>query len=876
MQSLEYCEHEAEAQQHEQTAAVSTAPAEEAPEQSTAPAKEAPQHATAVSTAPAKEAPTSSPSKIDAVTPTSAQQHEQTTVMAEQQAKAVSTAPVEEAPEQSKAPAKEAPQHATAASTAPAKEAPASSPSKIDAVTTTVAQSHEQTTELTEQQEKAEKQEDAPSSPSKIDAVTTTLAQQHEQTAGMVEQHATAVSTALVEEAPEQSTAPAKEALAVSTAPAKEAPASSPSKIDAVTTTVAQSHEQTTELTEQQEKAEKQEDAPSSPSKIDAVTTTLAQQHEQTAGMVEQHATAVSTALVEEAPEQSTAPAKEALAVSTVPAKEAPASSPSKIDAVTTTVAQPHEQTTELTEQQEKAEKQEDAPSSPSKIDAVTTTLAQQHEQTAGMVEQHATAVSTAPVEEAPEQSKAPAKEAPQHATAVSTAPAKEAPASSPSKIDAVTTAQPHEQTTELTERQEKAEKQEDAPSSPSKIDAVPTALAQQHEQTTGMVEQHAKAVSTAPVEEAPEQSKAPAKEAPQHPTTVAQQEPSATEGQMTAIEHRQQQLLLQLEKRLAETEARLAAAEACRQQQQDMTRKTPEDDSDIEIVSVVEAPKRKVAKVKHEQSELQRGIKRELPDTDLLLERSPKHIKQEIGTEASETETQGVDVASSSSNVSVNESVNQSPASKEAEEETGNSNEQIPCIMLQDEQWQRLLSNKTDCLIRTYPLKESAEKCFEVLTLNAATTGCLHVGRVEVSNVAQVTRKNQLDKHVQAEKRMLMARMDAKKEVFSWKVSTVNVLSTPTNVRFTTNKFRPKHFYCSKADLADGILWQVPRPSLYETPKFFMKLLSSKRYNCLAATAKALDKKSLRVGTACSGTDICVVGIKALISQINKEFNAT
>ena len=67
-----------------------------------------------------------------------------------------------------------------------------------------------------------------------------------------------------------------------------------------------------------------------------------------------------------------------------------------------------------------------------------------------------------------------------------------------------------------------------------------------------------------------------------------------------------------------------------------------------------------------------------------------------------------------------------------------------------------------------------------------------------------------------------------------------------------------------------------APAPSLFETAQFFMKLLPPRYQERLARVAGVMNKRILRVGTACSGSDICMVAIRALLQAMNKEFNVS
>ena len=66
-----------------------------------------------------------------------------------------------------------------------------------------------------------------------------------------------------------------------------------------------------------------------------------------------------------------------------------------------------------------------------------------------------------------------------------------------------------------------------------------------------------------------------------------------------------------------------------------------------------------------------------------------------------------------------------------------------------------------------------------------------------------------------------------------------------------------------------------IPEMNLASTGLYFIRRLATEDYERLAATAKSMDGKEIRVGTTCSGTDGCLNVIKATVEVMNKGFQA-
>lgn len=114
--------------------------------------------------------------------------------------------------------------------------------------------------------------------------------------------------------------------------------------------------------------------------------------------------------------------------------------------------------------------------------------------------------------------------------------------------------------------------------------------------------------------------------------------------------------------------------------------------------------------------------------------------------------------------------------------------------------------------------------------------------------------------------------------QVYRWQFNRVlaGEKIPPQPIRLTYHKYRNRHFMMDKEQLQAGIQAEVPkRLSLYSTSGYFLELLRPADYNRLKASAENLNGFRLRVGTTCSGTDVGVVAVRAMLAELNREFQA-
>ena len=202
---------------------------------------------------------------------------------------------------------------------------------------------------------------------------------------------------------------------------------------------------------------------------------------------------------------------------------------------------------------------------------------------------------------------------------------------------------------------------------------------------------------------------------------------------------------------------------------------------------------------------------------------------------------------------------------------------QEVKCLILSESRFQELQQNGGGFLLRSYGLSKLPMTFHIVVSVekgnNYAYTGSIEVGQSDV-----VSKRKDLSELGLStpDFQFWLRKLQQESNVFAWHIGRVDPI-TPRLVKFTSQKFRNRHFSCSLELLSSGsVNVQVPEPSLHSTGAYFLKLLPSKAYKMLHQNAHALDGYALRVGTGCSGSDVGIVALKKLLDTINQEFGVT
>ena len=205
-------------------------------------------------------------------------------------------------------------------------------------------------------------------------------------------------------------------------------------------------------------------------------------------------------------------------------------------------------------------------------------------------------------------------------------------------------------------------------------------------------------------------------------------------------------------------------------------------------------------------------------------------------------------------------------------------TNAVVKCMCLNERKWLWLKQQVgSGTLLRPYAIKKLPQTFHILVSVNK---GCsyTYVGYIKVSGserVKSIRRLNQSCNTLDERERFAwVKRLQNGGKINAWEV-TECTQTEPISLKFTSTRFRNRHFECSLQDLMGGIAVEVPEPSLFRTGDHFLNLLPEEFTDVLRLNCKSLDKKCLRVGTACSGSDIGIIALRGLLHSINAKFKA-
>lgn len=199
----------------------------------------------------------------------------------------------------------------------------------------------------------------------------------------------------------------------------------------------------------------------------------------------------------------------------------------------------------------------------------------------------------------------------------------------------------------------------------------------------------------------------------------------------------------------------------------------------------------------------------------------------------------------------------------------------QVACMLLKEVGWAQL--KEKEYMLQTYNIRTLPQKMNIILSCEDGSRS-LWVAECEVTACQQL-RAMDLNKMLDsASATHWRNKLQEGTQVYKWHFKNVSEgeKDPPMPMKITYQKFRNRHFMMDKQHLEEGIRAEIPkRMSLYSTSRYFLKLLRPVDYQRLKASVENLNGFRLRVGTTCSGTDIGVVAVKAMLAELNREFQA-
>lgn len=195
-------------------------------------------------------------------------------------------------------------------------------------------------------------------------------------------------------------------------------------------------------------------------------------------------------------------------------------------------------------------------------------------------------------------------------------------------------------------------------------------------------------------------------------------------------------------------------------------------------------------------------------------------------------------------------------------------------CLCINDTEWLKIRAGESCFLYRSYQCKTDAA----IIVMIRKPEGHVVVGQITVSEKTQVVTSAKTSVLAEQCQNMYstseLQKLKGNKSLWLWKLSAVDEFETPHACKFLelAPRFRNRPFHMSKAELASTAPASIPRRlHLLDTGRFFVDLLSEERRQALDDLLRGLNKQVIRVGTTCSGTDVCVKALKELVNTFNE-----
>lgn len=193
-----------------------------------------------------------------------------------------------------------------------------------------------------------------------------------------------------------------------------------------------------------------------------------------------------------------------------------------------------------------------------------------------------------------------------------------------------------------------------------------------------------------------------------------------------------------------------------------------------------------------------------------------------------------------------------------------------VTCIILQQKEWDFINEGQAPGFLRTF---KSFAPCLHVLIRPQSGHQC--VGRMVIESCQATTlklaEKTLRDMYTKQQWSDLKSKG---KEVYFWTFKELDSFDKPHMVRFLdlAPRFRNRTFKIRRETLASTRVGKHPsKLCLVETASFFFQQLPALEQESIVQTLRLIRDGTIRIGTTCSGTDICVASLQSICKFLNK-----
>lgn len=194
-----------------------------------------------------------------------------------------------------------------------------------------------------------------------------------------------------------------------------------------------------------------------------------------------------------------------------------------------------------------------------------------------------------------------------------------------------------------------------------------------------------------------------------------------------------------------------------------------------------------------------------------------------------------------------------------------------VHCILLTRLEWAALSQQRCNFLLRPFQSHENDLTAIVRLEEGHCVVGNLHIERLR--EVASKDLSSLVESSMGVYSKTQEKAMKSNKNQWVWDVS-VEIFELPSLVRFldVAPRFRNRPFVVKKRDLCAHRPDTAPKAmTLLETARFFFEYATEEMQNRLLQVLENLQNQTIRIGTTCSGSDVCVTVLEKTVQFFNK-----
>eukprot|EP00435_Cladocopium_sp_Y103_P050845 s1634_g15.t1 len=199
------------------------------------------------------------------------------------------------------------------------------------------------------------------------------------------------------------------------------------------------------------------------------------------------------------------------------------------------------------------------------------------------------------------------------------------------------------------------------------------------------------------------------------------------------------------------------------------------------------------------------------------------------------------------------------------------NPNEQVTCIVLSQKEWDGIAQ---DAVALLKPFRSRARHISALVKthMGYSWVGVMTLKSIEPIDCAKCDLKSLLGLTKGIYSKPELSQKKGSKNLFLWKCEDIIILTQPVPLTWVDNSWRNRTFVMAASRLkAATHLAEATSMDLKATCSHFLQCCDPIYRDKIFEMVKHLSGRTLRLATACSGTDICITVIKQTLQQLNQ-----